>query len=381
MKDRRIVFVTLAASALLAMAAVLAARMQSDPNPRFRLQGNESPLLRFVAEHLMDPSGGIYTNLRDDLALPPDTAGNHQMLSESTGLMMEYALSVNRRDLFDSQAHFLTTRLMTDDGQIRWVYEEEGPYRDVSVNAAIDDLKIIAALLKASERWEDEGYGKLADRLSGVLLRQGTAGDLLPDYYDWRHGELADEITSSYLELGALGRLAERDSAWRPIRDRALELLESARLQGGLFLKTYRISEGRWLEQDAFNMIDVLYAAGHLAAAGVGIPETLDMIERKWREDGELHAVYDREWRTVDASISPAVYALAGRLLTDAGRADTAAPILGGMHDLAVRDEDSPWYGGFVDPDTLEAYSFDHLQALLAESTAESERSKHGANP
>lgn len=379
MNHRRMVFVVLAAAALL-VAAALVIRMPSDRNPPYRLQGNESPLLRFVAEHLMDPSGGIYTNLRDDLELAPDTAGNHQMLSESTGLMMEYALRVNRRDLFDLQVSFLKTRLMTGEGRIRWVYEEDGPYRDVHVNAAIDDLKIIAALLEASERWGG-GYGGLADRLAGVLLAQGTAGDLLPDYYDWRHGELADEITSSYLELGALGRLAEHDPDWRPIRDRAQSLLESARLPGGLFLKTYRISDGKWLAQDSFNMIDVLYAAGHLAAAGVDIRDTLDRIERKWREDGELHAAYDREWNTVDESISPAVYALAYRLLAGAGRTEAAEAILKAMYGLTVQDERSPWYGGFVDPATLEAYSFDHLQGLLAESATESERREHGANP
>lgn len=374
MDRRRIVILLLPAFALLVTAAVLTIRTQSDPNHRYHPQGNESPLLRFVVEHLMDPSGGIYTNLRNDLELEPDTAGNHQMLSESTGLMMEYAIRTNRQDLFDTQVSFLRTRLMTREGQIRWVHEEEGPFSDVHVNAAIDDLKIIAALLEASERWEDDGYGRLADRLAGVLLKQGTAGDLLPDYYDWRYGEQADEITSSYLELGALGRLAERNPEWRPIRDRALSLLESSRLPGGLFLKTYRIAEGHWIGQDSFNMIDALYAAGHLASAGIDISDTLDMIERKWREDGRLSAAYDSEWRTVDEGISPAVYALAYRLLMGDGRTDTAASILEAMYEWSERDERSPHYGGFVDPSTLEAYSFDHLQALLAESVLESER-------
>jgi len=374
MDQRRAVMYLLVASPLLVAAAVLIMRDQSDQNHRYRLQGNESPLLRFVVEHLMDPSGGIYTNLRDDLALMPDMAGNHQMLSESTGLMMEYALRTNRQALFDTQVDFLRKRLMTRGGNIRWVYEEDGPYRNVHVNAAIDDLKIIAALLEASERWSDRGYGKLADRLAGVLYKQGTTGDLIPDYYDWRYGEQADEITSSYLELGAMAKLAERYPEWQPILDRARSLLESARGPGGLFLKTYRISEGRWIDQDSFNMIDVLYAAGHLAAAGIGIPDTLDMVERKWREDGLLAAAYDRDWRTVDEGISPAVYALAYRLLAEDGRADTAEEILAALYELSVRDERSPWYGGFVDPSTLEAYSFDHLQALLAESALESER-------
>jgi len=374
MDQRRAVMYLLVASTLLVAAAVLIMRDQSDQNHRYRLQGNESPLLRFVVEHLMDPSGGIYTNLRDDLALMPDMAGNHQMLSESTGLMMEYALRTNRQALFDTQVDFLRKRLMTREGGIRWVYEKDGPYGDVHVNAAIDDLKIIAALLDASERWEDGGYGRLADRLARVLFERGTAGDLLPDYYDWRYGEQADEITSSYLDLGALGKLADRYPEWRPILDRARSLLESARGPGGLFLKTYRISEGRWIDQDSFNMIDVLYVAHHLAADGADISDTADMIERKWREDGRLSASYDSAWRTVDGGISPAVYALAYRLLAGEGRADTAEEILAALYELSVRDERSPWYGGFVDPSTLEAYSFDHLQALLAESALESER-------
>jgi hypothetical protein len=121
-------------------------------------------------------------------------------------------------------------------------------------------------------------------------------------------------------------------------------------------------------------MIDVLYVAHHLAADGADISDTADMIERKWREDGLLAAAYDRDWRTVDEGISPAVYALAYRLLAEDGRADTAEEILAALYELSVRDERSPWYGGFVDPSTLEAYSFDHLQALLAESALESER-------
>jgi hypothetical protein len=359
---------------LLALAAALIVWMRSEQDKRDIRQGDESPLLRFVYEHLMDPSGGIYTNLRDDLELEPDMAGNHQMLSESTGLMMHYALRTDRRALFDAQVSFLRNFLMTDDGQIRWVYEKQGPLSDVHVNAGIDDLKIIGALLEASERWRTDRYERLADRLADVLLKQGVADDYLTDYYDWQYDYRADTITSSYLDLGTLRKLAVRDPSWQPVYERADALLKSAYLPNGLFYKTYVIPERKWLKPDQFNMIDVLYAALHLMEGGGDASNTVRMIERKWQEDGMLFTSYDEELQTVDESISPAVYALAYRLLIHADRAAAAEAIRGELHRLSVRDERSPYYGGFVENSTLESYSFDHLQALLAEADSIAER-------
>jgi hypothetical protein len=355
------------------IAAALIWRVRPEQDGRYTLQGDESPLLRFVIQHLLDPTGGIYTNLRDDLELKPDTAGNHQMLSESTGLMMEYAIRTDRQELFDTQVSFLIEYLMTDDGQIRWVYEKQGVFSDVHVNASIDDLKIIGALFHAAEKWQSDRYADLADRLAQVLLTQGVQGDLLVDYYDWRYDDQADSITSSYLELSVLRKLASRDSAWQPIYERADFLLSSAHLSNGMFYKTYVLPEQRWIEPKSFNMIDVLYAAIHLMEGGGDVSNTLRMLERKWQEDGELYASYDRDLQTVDESISPAVYALAYRLMIRAERADIAAEIYAKLHQLSVRDAQSPYYGGFVESSTLESYSFDHLQALLAQSEFEAE--------
>jgi len=371
--NRRFILAVLFAMALAVLATTLIWWLRLEQDKRHKMQGDESPLLRFVLQHLWDPSGGIYTNLRDDLELQPDMAGNHQMLSESTGLMMAYALRTDRRALFDTQVSFLTEHLMTDDGQIRWVYEKQGPYSDVHVNASIDDLKIIGALLDAADRWQIERYERLANRLAGVLLTQGVKDGYLADYYDWRYGDRADTITSSYLELQVLGKLASRDPSWQPIYERADALLKSAHLSNGLFYKTFVISDQSWIEPKEFNMIDVLYAALNLMDGGGDVSNTVDMIEGLWQKDGKLFASYDTQLQIVDESISPAVYALACRLLANADRMTIAEDIREALKLMSVQDEGSPYYGGFVEPNTLEAYSFDHLQALLAESEWEAE--------
>jgi hypothetical protein len=360
---------------IVVIIAALVWWLRPEQEQRYELQGDESPLLRFVIQHLLDPSGGIYTNLRDDLELAPDMAGNHQMLSESTGLMMAYALRTDRKELYETQVSFLTRYLMTGDGQIRWVYEKRGPYSDVHANASIDDLKIIGALFAAAERWRIDRYERLADRLAQVLLDHGVTEDgYLADYYDWRYGGMADTITSSYLELEVLGKLADRDPSWQPIHERAADLLRSAHLPNGLFYKTYVIPERRWIVPEEFNMIDVLYAALHLMQGGGDATNTVSLIERKWLEDGQLFASYDGQLKPVNRSISPAVYALAYRLMVRADRPDVAEELGETLHQLSIRDDQSPYYGGFVEPSTREAYSFDHLQALLAESETEAER-------
>lgn len=351
------------------MATVISLKKDSERTvSRYELKGDDSPTLAFLVTHMTDDSGGVYTNLRSDHDLQLNVANNHQILSESVGLLMEYAVRSGNELLFQTQFYFLRNFLITDERFIRWVYDPDGILDNVHTNATIDDLKIIHALLKAAELWGTSEYERTADQLAEALKQYVLLEHYeLPDFYDWLHRSPADTITSSYLDLPALSMLAERDSAWKEVNRRAEQLLYEAALPNGLFWKTYRIDKNEWLEQDHFNMIDVLYAALHLEKAGHNAEATRSFLERVWERDGKLYAAYDQNEQVVDDIVSPAVYALAYRLLHRGDTRLLAGQVYDELAQLAIRDDQSPYYGGFVEITTLEAYSFDHLQVLLSE--------------
>jgi hypothetical protein len=338
------------------------------PTVPYELKGDESPVFTFLVKHLLDESGGVYTNLRDDQDFKPDIANNHQMLSESTSLLMEYAVRSNNEELFKTQYRFLLDYLLTEEGFIRWVHDPAGRREDVHTNATIDDLKIIHALLKAAQLWQEPKYERTALRIANTLKEQVLQDDgFLPDYYDWQLQKAAVTVTSSYLDLSALGKLAEYDAAWENAYLRAKQLLHEAKLANGLFKKTYQIEWQAWMEQTDFNMIDVLYAALHLTEAGHHADATCSFVVQKWKRDRKLYAAYDRDGTAMSETVSPAVYALAHRLLVHCGFQEIAEQIYNELMQLSIQDEESAYYGGFVELSTLEAYSFDHLQALLSQ--------------
>ncbi|AVF27840.1 endo-1,4-D-glucanase [Paenibacillus larvae subsp. larvae] len=327
---------------------------------------DDSPLYSFVSRHLMSDDGGVYTNLRTDLPKQPDTARNHDQLSESTGLLMEYALLSQKKDLFDHQVYFLDKNLVSSKKWVKWMVgdEKKGP----PVNASIDDLRIAHALIQAGQKWGNPEYKKLGMSVAEGLIQGNASGPYLADYYNWEDKKKGDKFTSSYLDLKAMRLLAEEKPAdWKKVYESSRTLLQEAQLPSGLYRKTYKLDSKQWLpDGQGYNLIDSLLAALHASEDGLSVEPTLSFLHKAWNKDGVLYGTYKEDGQTLTENESPAVYAIAVRLLR-LQQDPLAEELKKRMGQLSVQDSNSPYYGGFLDTNTLECYSFDQLQALLVE--------------
>ncbi|WP_442602966.1 glycosyl hydrolase family 8 [Paenibacillus sp. KN14-4R] len=339
-----------------------------DEDNKITIAQGDSPLFRFIVTHLMDKSGGIYTNLRTDLPKVEHVASNHAMLLESNGLLMQYALHTGRRDLFDGQLRFITKHMQGSDGLLRWKYE--GPHGEkAKTNASLDDLRVIRCLLDAHDKWGEASYQTYALLLGDALLKANRQKDLLVDYYDMTTKQQANQVTVSYLDVQTMKRLMAFNSNWAPIYEATLSLLTKAQLSSGLFMKTFDLKSNQWmLCEGKFNTIDSLISAIHAMEAGLPTSRTIDWLQMTWARDGRLFAYYDTSGNKLDQIESPAVYALAARLVHKAGLHQLEDQLVQRMQQFAVQDSSSQYVGGYVDLASLQCYSFDNLQALLMEA-------------
>ncbi|WMT41665.1 hypothetical protein RE628_03955 [Paenibacillus sp. D2_2] len=100
---------------------------------------------RFVLSKLYGPDG-VYTNYLD--SSETDTAASgHEVLSESAGLMMRYYVLMNRQEDFQAEWE-RAKRVFELPSGFSYRYS---PKRDekYTLNAAVDDLRIIRALYEA----------------------------------------------------------------------------------------------------------------------------------------------------------------------------------------------------------------------------------------
>lgn len=288
------------------------------------------------------------------------------MLSESTALMLQYALLREDRALFENQIAFLRNRLL-DQNRVRWRYEPDS-HAAVTVNSTIDDLLIIRSLLSGSGKWGSKDYAGLADGLAGQLIKEARNGSFMADFYDWKSGTQASTVSSSYLDLHTLRLLSERNQEWKAVYEASKELLRTSALPNGLYAKTYLVEQKQWKRETKYNAIDVLYCALHMAEDRGDVSLTLNWLNKQWQREGRLFTDYDANGKPVSSVESPAVYAIAYRLLDQTGELQqTGEQIYKRMTELAVQDKQSPYYAGYVDLAAGEGFSFDQLQALLAE--------------
>ncbi|EJW16951.1 glycosyl hydrolase family 8 [Paenibacillus alvei] len=330
-----------------------------------QLTGQESPLMLFVTKHMMSGEGGIFTNLRDDLPESEHQAANHQMLSESTGLMLLHAVQINNRNLFDNQFSFLQRRLLADKGYIRWRYS---PRHDpTAVNAAVDDLRIARALLEADREWGIEEARRIAKGISKALLDGNVSKDYMFDHYDWKFKSRSACVTMSYMDIHTMGMLAAFDKKWETVRMNSLNLMKDSSLGNGLFRANWNPSTG-FSSTGKINMIDSLYTALYLAEEGEDVSATIQFLKQEWsRNKGKIPSVYAEDGSVREEFESPSVYALAVRLLQYKDEHELAEQLKHRMYAFAVQHPSSPNYGGFVEEKDNSAYSFDQLQVLLTE--------------
>jgi len=304
--------------------------------------------------------GGIRTNYLDK-PHQRDYATGGEVLSESMGLIMLYAVGNGDEGLF--QRSFAFVREYLDTGTIlSYRYGEDGPYH---VNAFVDDIRIIRALILAGDAF---GQGYLdtaydyADRLYQTNIRNGRVYDM----YDERYHKRNERITLCYLDLSTIKLLADHDDRWAEVYEGMLDIALGGYISDEvpLFAASYSYDSGAYSDGD-INMIEAALTALNLAKVGECPQQTIRYLKQSI-ENGAIYGTYSHDGIERNTMESTAVYAICALLAAEAGDEEMYAMSINRMDAFQVMDEENEVYGAFADPVSLDLYSYDNLMALLA---------------
>lgn len=315
--------------------------------------------LSFIRQNMTNGDGGIYTRYSADA---PNTSG---ILSESQGLMMRYGVLADDRQAFDSAWGYVQRHMLVQD-LVLWRTEAADT---AAVNATLDDLRIIGALLDGAALWEDIHLRAAAQRMASALLAACAPGGELRDFYDWQSRDTSSQLTLCYIDLPVIARLARDDARWQGIYDQASALLQNGYLGDTLpFYHTrYRYDSQAYISDTPINMVQALYSALHAQRNGSGRPQTVDWLLKRMQDGQELYAYYHPDTGLAATDMrSTAVYALASILLRESGHPKQADTAIQRMLALSIQDASHPLYGAFGDRQGSNIHSFDNLTALLA---------------
>ena len=325
----------------------------------------EKECYSFVKNKMISNKGGIFTNYLDSGTISEYATG-HQILSESQGLYMLYLVQKNDKEGFDKTLKFIKQYMIKEDGTILWRTHEQ--FKDIANgNAVIDDLRIIRALVVASEEWQDTSYVQSLEAIEKKIFNINSDGKYLYDYYDYVDKVLNKSMPLCYYDLKTMYMLGEHRKEWIDIANRGLEIVQRGYLGEKFpFYKTgYDYETGEYKEEETIQMTENIVTVLHLAEVGMQRGETIDWLKNKLKE-GAIYASYDKTGITLSNVESTAIYATIAQIGKTIGDVELYTLAIEHMLRFQINDVKSNLKGAFGNDQTEEVYSYDNLQALLA---------------
>ncbi len=315
----------------------------------------------FVIHKLMNAQGGVYTNYVD---APSDTlTKGHDVLSESQGLIMSYAVQIRDKALFDTAWRFLKTELMTEQNLFSW--------RTSSINAAstasVDDLRIAGALYSGAAVFSDVNYRRAADKISKSLYKYCVKEEILTDGYDFMSNKSMNRAHLSYLDIFSMRKLAVYDRKWRKVYHKSLLLINEGRVAENmpLFRDQYDIESQSYQQTHKFDMLTSMLTLYYLCQTDNYKQQDIDWLKLQLA-NGSVFTKYDKDGIAASDMQSSAVYAIIMLIARRIGDDDLYQRCKSSLYQLQVMDPDSEIYGSFGNASNLEVYSFDNLLAMWA---------------
>ncbi|TWF59021.1 glycosyl hydrolase family 8 [Neorhizobium alkalisoli] len=161
--------------------------------------------------------------------------------SEGQGYGMLMAVLANDRRAFDLIWNWTRANLVVrDDGLMAWRWDgSKNPHVKDKNNATDGDLLVAWALLRASQKWKQPEYGKVAAQMAQTISKRATAETafgkvLMPGIYGFNAGEQPDGpvVNLSYWVFPALSELAQASKGFpgKTLVKSGLSLLREGRV-------------------------------------------------------------------------------------------------------------------------------------------------------
>ena len=312
----------------------------------------------FVTDHLMTEDGGVM--LHPQASTAPSPSGQ-DVLSESQGLLMDYAVQTGNVDLF-RRAYAYVQNTLDMDGLLRWYGTATGT--EAPVNALLDDLRVLRAL-EAGDRQFGGCQTALARHAAALAEKNRDADGNFVDFVTFADGSKAHRLTMCYVDGVALGLLARQQPACAASVQAAQQLVEGAYLGDSFpfYANFYDYETGQY-DDGSLNMAEALLTLLHQAEAG-RLPEA-SLVWLHTQMDGNgIWARYDIHGEVVPGGEyqSPAVYALVGLIALECQDDVLLTQAVSRMEDFRCFREGDPLNGAFAD--SMDAVSsFDVCLAL-----------------
>lgn len=291
------------------------------------------------------------TNLID--SKQGEIASGEDILSESVGLLMLYYLKRDKPEKFDGQVKILKDYFMNKNGLLKWRIRQGA--KQETVNAAIDDLRIVKALVMAAEKWGRDDYQVIAKGFSNKLLRYCVRGESLMAY----DAPDSPEAPFTYYDFMAMEMMGQVNKEWYKLAAISREKVLEHQLKGLPFFND------KWFSKEkGFPTVENLLIMMHLAEVGIRDTQALIWLKKQLEQHG-LYSSYSIEGKAFNYVESPAIYAITARIALFNGDEELyylAIERLKNMQNL----DNNQYHGGFIDLKRLSAYSFDQLLSLLA---------------
>lgn len=308
----------------------------------------------FLTSRMME-HGGIFTEFLETNH-EKELAGGHEVLAESEGLMLRYAVQTGDRELYEEVREYILG-VLAQENYLSYRADQQGT--PMEVNACVDDLRIIRGFYEGG----DKGLAiRFAQQLKETNFKEG----LLVDFYSAKEKKSGSEMTLCYGDLAAMEYLAKENDEWKELQENTEKVLLKGYLGDSFpfFQRRYQVEKKEYSSDEIF-MVEALLTAYHLAEVGKCPQATVDWLENAL-EQGAVYGTYTVDGEPLEEMESTAVYALCALIGRQTGNKNVAVRALGKLLGFQVMEEDSPVYGAFANAATLSAHSFDNLTALLA---------------
>ncbi len=331
--------------------------------------GNGAPTSReeilydFIQNHMTTDNGGIKTNYLNEKNDGDITKGD-SVLSESEGLMLLYYLERDDKEGFNKTFEYIKNNMLLSNGLISW--RVDGDKRS-AVSATIDDLRIIKALIMGGEKWNNLKYRYYAIEMANGVYRKLRTENLLVDFNDGQTN--SDKVTLCYIDLEALQYLNNIDFKWKSIRVESEKILNGGFISNKvpLYRKYYDIKTKKYDNDENVDMLLNTIILLDKAEVGQNISESLNWIIDKFKTDGAIYISYNDATGEKTSDIqSTSIYANLLQIAEIENNKELYTLALRKLNAYQVLDKKSKLYGGYGDKKTMQVYSFDNLNALLA---------------
>ncbi len=326
--------------------------------------GNPREMLEhFVLVQMMGAEGEV----RNEFA-----NGREYLLAETTGQMMEYALLVGNKELFDMEVALLEGHFLNGEYGISYasIWADDYTPRENRSNTD-DNMRFADTLNKAYDKWGELKYKTLRNSIAEGMVKYNSYQNILSKGIVWNEEgyEVSKLMDIDDMRWVTMQALAAENPIWRVMLEKTTPLFLECQ-DDGLLWQEYNITKSRPIYPEGkvvSSTAHMLRATMYFSDYKTFVPATSLNVRMKneWGSNGKISSGYYMEnLGTGNGLENMETYALAGRNAIRLGDCDFAIEMKERILMDQVGDIESEIYGS-VSQNRKENGIEDDLDTLL----------------